>query len=143
MTKKKFSKADSKMVKNVTDIVQAKGYKSDLKSMQAILFPLMAVKKQLDIRQEHKESFIHETLDKVNSSKRNVLSLTREETQEILNQNEDLLVRSINSKERELYVTSGRLWIQLGEEVDGLNAILDVTPIANMFKMNICPIPIE
>jgi len=38
-------KTTSKMVKGITDIIKDHGTKTDLHTMQSILFPLMAVKK--------------------------------------------------------------------------------------------------
>ncbi|WP_157829003.1 hypothetical protein [Colwellia sp. 75C3] len=77
--KKKYPKMTpektSKMVKGVTDIMKAHGTKTDFHAMQSILFPLMAVKKELDLRQEHKKSVrqsleVSEIIDEINTHKR-------------------------------------------------------------------------
>lgn len=132
------------MTRKITGIIKEKGTRSDFYTMQRILFPLMVVKTELDLRQEHKESVIHNALDeaKVKNKSSCVIALTDKENQEILSQNEALLIQSINDKKRELYVTSGRVWIQLKEEIDGLNGILDVTSIASKVGSNIKPTPI-
>lgn len=65
----------SKMVKEITDIIKGHGTKTNFHTMQSILFPLMAVKKELDLRQEHKKSIrqsleISEIIDEINTHKR-------------------------------------------------------------------------
>lgn len=132
------------MTRKITGIIKEKGTRSDFYTMQRILFPLMVVKTELDLRQEYKESVIHKALDeaKVKNKKSCVIALTDKENQEILSQNEALLIQLINDKKRELYEISGRVWIQLKEEIDGLNAMLDVTSIANKVGKNIKPTPL-
>lgn len=78
-SKKKYpqmtQKNTSKMVKGITDVVKVHGSKTDFYTMQGILFPLTAVKKELDLRQEHKNSIqqtfeISKIIDEINTRKR-------------------------------------------------------------------------
>jgi len=100
------------MVKGVTDVIKGHGSKTDLYTMQSILFPLMAVKKELDLRQEHKKSM--------------------QQTYEI-----SKIIDEINTRKRALYRIEGKICFKIDKNEAGFEGYVDIDAFVSDINIDV------